>query len=324
MGKIKRNSNIELFRIIAMFFITQAHFLFNATEAAPFITQNLSNVLSLGGAFGVNAFILITCYFMVEKPFMIKRITGVIKPVLFYSMLLALPWLFITRDLDKVIGWFVRLPGQYWFVTAYIILIVLIPIMDWFLKRMTKRQVLVVKWLTFFATTLLPGLIGIDLGPLRMSVFIYLYIFSYYLKKYDVKHYNIKVLVWVIIISIVVYLAVYSYSVANMLDVSIFTFVPQKHLQNNIFQVFIVCNLFKIVIKTKSFYNENINQISKSVFAAYLIQQHGSVVALRQSILMNIYIDNFLLSVITHAITALILLMMFIAVDQLIKKFINI
>lgn len=57
-----------------MFFITMSHFLFNATNATSFAIKNVSDLASMGGAFGVNIFILISCYFMVNKPFQLKRL----------------------------------------------------------------------------------------------------------------------------------------------------------------------------------------------------------------------------------------------------------
>lgn len=320
---MERNSNIELLRILSMFMITMSHFLFNTTNASSFATRNVSDLVSMGGAFGVNIFILVSCYFMVNKPFQLKRLWKTVKPVLFYSLILTIPWLLYTNEYSRIIDWFINLPGNYWFVTAYIALLIAMPIMDIFLKKMNNTFLSITKWALFVLTVVLPGLFSLDLGFLRIAVFGYFYIFAFWYKKSEEKQSTNSLLVTLVGL-IVVYLGLFTYANYNQIDTMFITYIPQENLQNNIFQVFIAITVFKIFVQLKPKYNETINKLSTSVFAAYLIQQHGLVVKIREDILSSVQINNTLVLVVSQILLACVLLTMFLSLDQFVKKFIRI
>ena len=80
--KKARNSNIELLRIIAMLVIVGCHF---ATHGGfDFNSQSVTlprlwwNVLEMGGNFGVDVFVLISGYFLIEN----KKLSVAPKKVL--------------------------------------------------------------------------------------------------------------------------------------------------------------------------------------------------------------------------------------------------
>lgn len=320
---MKRNSNIELLRIISMFFITMSHFLFNATNATSFAIKNVTDLISMGGAFGVNIFILISCYFMVNKPFKFKRLLKTMKPVLFYSIFLTIPWLLYTSDYERIINWFINLLGNYWFVTAYIALVVAMPIMDFFLNKMSNTFISLTKWALFFITVILPGLFSLDLGFLRIAVFGYFYVYAYWYQNYDNKE-NINGLLVSLIGLVITYLGLFTYANYYQIDTIFITYVPQENLQNNVFQVLIAITVFKLFIQLKPKYNDKINQISTSVFSAYLIQQHGLVVNIREDIFPIFEIKNVFILIISQIILGLVLLTLFLYFDKFIKKFIKI
>lgn len=73
MEKVKiRNSNLEILRIVSMILIIVHHYVVHGQfEWSNTITTNkiLLEVLSLGGKLGVNCFVLITGYFMVQSKY---------------------------------------------------------------------------------------------------------------------------------------------------------------------------------------------------------------------------------------------------------------
>lgn len=96
--KTQRNSNIELLRIIAMLMIVAHHYV---TDSLPsyYLSDGpnkwLSELLYSYGKTGVNIFVLITGYYMVNMSFSIKRPLKIIGQVWFYSAMTLLVCLMI-------------------------------------------------------------------------------------------------------------------------------------------------------------------------------------------------------------------------------------
>lgn len=94
MEKIKktpkvRNSNLEILSIISMILILFHHFYYNNINLEysnlkinQFINQFLSSVSKIG----VNCFVLITGYFMIESKFKIEKLLKLYGQILFYSI----------------------------------------------------------------------------------------------------------------------------------------------------------------------------------------------------------------------------------------------
>ena len=101
----KRNSNIELLRIIAMFLIVLSHYAVhsgvNSASLPIGFNRFLLEASGLGGI-GVILFVLITGYYCINKknPFRLKRMLSMIFQVLFYS--LALYLLFCILGAEKL------------------------------------------------------------------------------------------------------------------------------------------------------------------------------------------------------------------------------
>ena len=80
----ERNSNLELLRIISMLLIIMHHYSIHGFS--PNILYYSSNkyildFLSLEGKLGVNCFILISGYFMINQKFTIKKLLSILGEV---------------------------------------------------------------------------------------------------------------------------------------------------------------------------------------------------------------------------------------------------
>jgi len=88
--KAPRQSNLELLRIISMLLILMHHYSvhggFNLSNVPLTFNVFLVQLLSLGGKIGVNIFMLITGYFMVNSKFNFKKLLRLGLQVLFYSV----------------------------------------------------------------------------------------------------------------------------------------------------------------------------------------------------------------------------------------------
>ena len=85
----KRNSNLELLRIIAIFMIVFHHIGFYGLKIeSDLFTYNyiIKSFLALPGKLGVNIFILISAYFMTNTKFEYKKLIKLVSQILFYSI----------------------------------------------------------------------------------------------------------------------------------------------------------------------------------------------------------------------------------------------
>ena len=144
-----RNSNIELLRIISMIMIVFSHYSVHSKiniESMPIsFNRFFLEIISVGNI-GVIIFVLITGYYNIEKNkvFRIDKIIILVLQVVFYSVVLYF-LLVIFKQIDFNFINMVKaiLPisfKQYWFITAYISLYIIMPFLNIFLKSISKKQ----------------------------------------------------------------------------------------------------------------------------------------------------------------------------------------
>lgn len=145
-----RDSSFELLRIISMFSIVICHF---ATHGEfQFDTQTISvprlwwYFIEMGGNFGVNIFVLISGYFLIDvkdEAFNFRRILKFWGQVFFYSVLI--PVVFSAAGVVKLTikEWIkAGLPllfRQWWFASAYFVLYLIHPFLNIFLHSLSKK-----------------------------------------------------------------------------------------------------------------------------------------------------------------------------------------
>ena len=133
----KRNTNLEILRIIAMFFIIAHHFAVHGMGGVNFVASNPNNYLiyfaGILGKIGVVVFILISSYFMVNSRFTFRKFMFIAGEVWFYSLLFLILFLTVLTPAIELnisnigIHLLAISHSAYWFVTDYIILMVLSP-----------------------------------------------------------------------------------------------------------------------------------------------------------------------------------------------------
>ena len=146
---MKRNSNIELLRIIAMFMIVISHYTVHSGiqySTLPLGFNRFFMELSTLGNIGVVIFILITGYYSFNKTnsLNIKKIVLLILQTLFYSISIFLIFLLTTdRSIgikDLIYSFLPITSKAYWFMTAYIVLYLFIPFINVVINNTTQKQ----------------------------------------------------------------------------------------------------------------------------------------------------------------------------------------
>lgn len=156
--KDPRRSGLELLRIIAMLMIVASHlsqrgnWAWNGAGIHFTPNQFLMNIIICFGQVGVAIFFAITGYFIYgAKHYNWKRLFNIARPTWFYSLFfLVVTLLFDTSvinfvwPIDDVIihSIFPITTGTYWFVSAYVVLHLLIPYIKVWLDALNKKQLL--------------------------------------------------------------------------------------------------------------------------------------------------------------------------------------
>ena len=145
----EKNDGIELLRIVAMCMIITLHILGigGTMDSVHFGTANhalLSLVRSIAVC-GVNCFVLISGYFLVDKPFKSQRIVKTVLAVMTYSILLSAICMLTRRETitpRNILNTIIPIPfqGTYWFVTQYISLLFLAPVMNCLIRHLSRKQ----------------------------------------------------------------------------------------------------------------------------------------------------------------------------------------
>ena len=159
--KKQRDSGMELLRIFAILLVLGVHLFsyagfYEAAKDAGGHAHSTALLMKLATRSAVNIFILITGYFMADRPFRLKksaaRTFDLYKKMLFYSVVLTLVFLpfgkaaLISQGeqltvFQAVFKGLLPVSSQTWyFLTDYLLLCLLIPFINLALQMLTKRE----------------------------------------------------------------------------------------------------------------------------------------------------------------------------------------
>ena len=276
-GKLSRDSNMELLRIIAMFLVLVVHSCFKSVgypNTADAIAKPLSifsrYVLQSASIICVNVFVLLSGWYGIKTR--IKSFCKFIFQVLFFSIGFFL-YHFLSNlpsiSLDGIVSVLLLKGNDYWFVKAYIGLYILSPVLNMYAEKASRvqfRNTLI----AFFSFQTLYGWISsgaswFELGYSTIS-FVGLYMLGRYVRLYrpfytrysykkDLSLYGIIVLATA---------------------VTAFALTYSGHCKDNIIYEYtspfiILSSLFLLLAFSKMhFHNNVINWIAGSAFAVYL------------------------------------------------------
>lgn len=149
MGQAKtlRNSNLECLRILAMLCIMFHHFSVHGCAWVNKVycaDKYFVDATFSFGKLGVALFVMISGYFMVQSKFTVKKFWKIWGQTLFYSVAFCL-YFAITKKQD-VVGkdifqsFFPLTFNQYWFVSAFVLLMLISPFLNQVLCSISKQN----------------------------------------------------------------------------------------------------------------------------------------------------------------------------------------
>ncbi|MGO5319673.1 acyltransferase family protein [Bifidobacterium boum] len=292
--KRRRNSSIELLRIIAAYFIVSRHFVGgNAVnvwnQPVSFYKIFFEGVVFPFGKVGVVLFFFISAWFLCEKDISLrqsfKRVWILEREILFYSIILTIsfyaykPELLSARDIAGCI--FPISTNLWWYPTSYVVFLLLHPFVTIGLRALGHDMHWKLCVLSFVLWSVLGGIVSFvtfDMTAENVMIFIYLYILISYWRWYGFSWLTRSLSVCLLVCGIVI----------SVTSVTILSCVTLKIGSHEKFQTMMGQNewMFPIVLisigifslmKEIKFYSRIINSVAKSTFAVYLISAHPAM-----------------------------------------------
>ncbi|MGL4972656.1 MAG: acyltransferase, partial [Culicoidibacterales bacterium] len=277
-----RKSNFELLRIVSMVMVVTLHVLLftgaQKTTGTNFYFAHFLKSCSIGA---VTLFVLITGYFSTSlKEIPIKKLKVIWKQIAFYAIGIALILLIVNPSIfsvNTIIKTFLPIISMnYWFISAYLVLMCLAPYINKLLMQLTKQEftvlVLIIVAIGFIWTTLsiIPGIEPIvkDNGYGIASVVMW-YIFGAYLKLYshEVKINKYWYLLGYLSFSAMIFLSIVVSNLVIGRPIGFF------YGYNNILVLGAAVSLF-LFFERLDFTNAMINQVAGLTLGVYLIHEH--------------------------------------------------
>ena len=202
---VKRNANVDLFRMIATVFVIILHVLGQGGiyRNAPMnsITYHTASFLRILTFCAVNCFALISGYVMANKNIKLKSIIGLWLNILFYSVLFSgLFFAFMpeTITLKNLVQAFLPVvTGRWWYISSYFALFFFIPFLNTAIQYISKQTYTKVLLVIIVGLCVLDCIIPIDAFYTNEGFsaiwLIILYLFGAYIKKYAI---NEKIAAW--------------------------------------------------------------------------------------------------------------------------------
>ena len=229
----------ELLRILAMLGVVLNHvynnglhiyegFRVDASSLVGFLVWSVLQLMKLLVLPSVNCYILITGYFLIDRlDFRLKGIWRVWSTTWLYAvgiyLLAVLIGIMPFEGKELLRHATPLLSNSYWFVTSYLILLLLAPMLYWAFQHVSKRQyqfALVLGGIVCFQ----PLLGWKVMDDQQVLLFIYLFLIGGYIKRYAEKAFSMQKAVWACILVLVVMFA--------------YTLYKNQPTTNSLFKVF--------------------------------------------------------------------------------------
>lgn len=195
--KKERMANLELLRTIAMLMVVTAH-LVNHGDMITFAKQGTPSYYIVWTLFGmaftcITIYLLISSYFLIDAKFSTWKLAKMGGQVFFYAFgITILFWIFgdVEHELKNMVYSILPISSDfYWFISMYVGMYILSPLMNKLIRSLTKRQLECAMAVSFLLVSVWPNIIYFSsalntAGGVSISWFLTVYLFGAYLKLY--------------------------------------------------------------------------------------------------------------------------------------------
>jgi len=188
---IQRQSNFEILRIIAMIMIIFHHIAVHSNFSSPIMTVSLYiKFIQMGGKIGVNIFVLITGYFLINtERIKINKILKLWGQMFFYALLIYV--IFIMSGLKEFeIKTFIKtlfpiMNETWWFASVYFLLYIISPFLNIVLKNIDRNTYKKMIWFMLGLWCIMPTFKYEGNQFNSLIWFVVLYCISGYIRLYS-------------------------------------------------------------------------------------------------------------------------------------------
>lgn len=203
MSKTKRKANVELFRIVSMIMVILLHAL--AESGILFRSDKLSIsyivLWTLEGIcmIAVDCYVLISGYFLIKSKFRIKKLLILLGECSFYSTIIYISSILFGQAefgfFDLLKNVFPVISNQYWFVTTYVGLYILSPVLNLGILALGREKHFLAVIILMLLCSVYPSFIfwGTDFqvnSGYSLIWFICLYVLSAWVRLYYSQEYR--------------------------------------------------------------------------------------------------------------------------------------
>ncbi len=200
----KREPQFEILRVAAMLMVILLHYLSKGGLLANPAGEMTFSDWAFWGLEAlclvcVNVYVLISGYFFGESRFRLGKIAGIWCQVFFYSVVIAAVCMaagiadyrqyFDLYNLQFFV--FPVINGHYWFATAYLLMYLFSPVMNYAVKGMSRKQLQMLILLLLipfcFAKSILPLPLMVDDCGNSFIWFLCLYLIAAYIRMYGIS-----------------------------------------------------------------------------------------------------------------------------------------
>ena len=347
--KKKRDANIELLRIVAMLMIITLHFNYRSNallvlgEPASNV-QIFATVLEAIAITGVNVYVLISGYYLSSSKVRLSKVLLLILQVYFYTLLISGAMMIVGAysvkpedKLDRALRYLFPISSEhYWFVTAYVIMYVLAPVMNAAVNTLERKQLktVIIGLLTWFCfiKSIVPVKFGTDRMGYDFGWFICLYLIAAYIRKYNIVLFrDAKKSALVYLISVVVIAAFSLVFYKINFDTGNFNYYAEVPCHYNFFFALTgalgLFSVFRFMRLKENLLAEVIRIIAPYTLGVYLLHMHFEIadrwVEWIEHIIGETPLDNVLMFFIHLVVSVLIVFFAGIFVDWIRKYIFN-
>lgn len=284
---LNRQSNFELLRIVAMFFIVIshccAHEIFNHWRINLYEFQYINSLFvvlfSSLGKIAVNLFVFLTGYYMVYAQARIYKFSFIYLKTLLYSLIFLLITLIIKGYWQVYnISIFPIIGKNYWFITDYLLMYLFIPYINIFLNVVNKKTLKLLLITIFIIWVIAPSFFSFKCEINGFIWFICAYIIGACIRK-NIFSFNLKYNKMFFIVLFFLFFSVLCFYIGNYIldSAPIMNF---SNVYNILFSEYkisclvISLYLFYLFKNCEIKYNIYINWIAKSMLGVYLIHDN--------------------------------------------------
>jgi len=293
-----RLSNMELLRLVAMLLVLITHACFLSTGVPTTEDSYLHPLATFMRFFFtslscvcVNVFVLISGWFGINLK--CTRLLSFLFQIVFFSLLVLLLVILFTDELvftKNMLGTILMLnPSDYWFVKAYLGLMILSPIINVWINQGKERDIVVFLILfysfqTIYGWASLYGAQWIEGGYSAFS-FVGLYVLSRYIRLYGLRRWELFIAKRKLGMPKATFYALSYLFITLLLSVVAFGVTRfDLHVAGRLFTytqplVILAAICLLLAFSRLHFQSKFINSIAASCFAVYLL--HGNELLLR-------------------------------------------